>query len=433
MTSQKIIVFVDEINERLKFTFDVLFESKGIEIQLINDSVLFEQSSDVKLVYSDYPFSSVYPTISPSNLLFENNIRNTVPKKATWNGEEVLLFDKKADIIASAFYILSLYHEYGNVKKDHHDRVVGAGNFLAINGWLRKLIIEEWAQLILNFINQKNSVQFEFQKLNFEIVPTFDIDHAYAYKYKSALHTMGSKMKDLVRFDQARIKERKLVLQGLIKDPYDTYDQIKIIKEKGFKVILFWLLGNYSEYDRNLSWTNSFQKRLIRSLAIDMEIGLHPSYGSNQMLGILADEKQRLETILDQKVFKSRQHFLKLNIQSTYSTLLQNGFTDDYSLVYHDLPGFRAGIARPFPWFDLNKNKISALTLHPVTYMDATYKNYLKMSVEEAKADLQVLAKEIKKYGGNLIAIWHNESIGDYRDWKGWANLLDFTLALNKN
>jgi hypothetical protein len=73
------------------------------------------------------------------------------------------------------------------------------------------------------------------------------------------------------------------------------------------------------------------------------------------------------------------------------------------------------------------------LTLHPVTYMDATYKNYLKMSVEEAKADLQVLAKEIKKYGGNLVAIWHNESIGDYKDWKGWVNLLDFTLALNKN
>jgi hypothetical protein len=142
------------------------------------------------------------------------------------------------------------------------------------------------------------------------------------------------------------------------------------------------------------------------------------------------NEIQRLSFILGGRVVDSRQHFLRLSIPKTYSTLMKLGIENDYTMGYADNVGFRAGTARPFLWFDLNRNKITDLTIHPFVYMDGTLNEYLKISIEDSCDLIDELYKEVCKYGGNFVFIWHNETIGDYKKWNGWNKVLEHTLNL---
>jgi len=157
-------------------------------------------------------------------------------------------------------------------------------------------------------------------------------------------------------------------------------------------------------------------------------VGLHPSYKSNQQLGLLCEEKKRLEQILGKEVANTRQHFLKIEHKKTFVSLVGAGFTHDYSLGFADVVGFRAGLSRPFPWFNLRANRISELTLHPFAYMEVTLKDYLRLNPQEAKVLVEELWKEAVQYGGEFICLWHNETIGDTGKWKGWREVLEFTL-----
>jgi hypothetical protein len=160
------------------------------------------------------------------------------------------------------------------------------------------------------------------------------------------------------------------------------------------------------------------------------EIGIHPSYKSTTYYYYLHQEIERLEEIIAKRVHKSRQHYLKLEFPLSYQSLIDNEITDDYTMGYADIVGFRAGTAHSFLWFDLSTNAVTTLRIHPFVYMDGTLNQYLKLSPTEAKEKIQQLWEEVKRYGGDFIFIWHNETLGEKRKWKGWLDVYYFTLEL---
>ena len=432
MSQQRIHIFVDEVNQRLIFSLNLLLKDKGIEYKLENDPVQFEEIQGHKFVYSDRPFKKDYLTLSPADLIFESDVHPVRVDKVSWQGCEIIAFKNKPDIIASAFYVASMYHEYLSKNTDHHDRIIGKNSFLDKNGWLHQCIVERWSEKLISFLNSELSANFTIIKHPFRIVPTFDIDNTYAYKLKTGFRKYLSSIKDILKFDSRRLKERKEVLAGK-KDPYDTFDYIKRIAERGYKVKLFWLLGDLSDYDRNINWQNPYHQRLIQQMSKVVSVGLHPSYKSNETLGVLNDEKKRLEKILGKEIKESRQHFLKIEHQKTFSSLLGAGFKDDYTIGFADVIGFRAGLSRPFPWFNFKLNRVSELTLHPFAYMEGTLHDYLHLSIEEAKEAVEKLLNEVDNCGGDFICLWHNETIGDYGKWYGWSEVLEFTLNYKMN
>jgi hypothetical protein len=159
---------------------------------------------------------------------------------------------------------------------------------------------------------------------------------------------------------------------------------------------------------------------LVLQISSFAEVGIHPSYRSSEKKHFPSDEVRHLSGLTGKKIRQSRQHFLKMEFPATYQQLIEAGITDDYSLGYADDAGFRAGMARPFPFFDLKGNTATKLTLHPFCFMEASYQYYLNMGPDETKARLEAMIKNVRDVGGIFYPIWHNESLSDQGRWKNW-------------
>lgn len=426
------IVYVEHISERLIYTFDFIFKDQGIPYHLTNDLNHFLQSAETKLNYSSYPADDIL-TIVPAELLFDETLKKQKVTQGNFNGTPCLAFSNISDPFASIFYILSRYEEYLDFTPDNHNRFRAQQSVLSQFDWLQNLTCERWTRAIINFLNVHNILKNGFEPLPLKVIPTFDIDNSFAYKHKHGWRRFASTVKDLLARNNDRIVERKAVLSGQKADPYDTFPYIQSIANRGFDVKIFWHLGDYGKFDTNLSYLQPDHQNLIRSMATNCEIGIHPSYASNSKPYLVEVEKKRLATLLQKDVKIARQHFLKLSFPDTYENYLKSGIKEDYTLGYAQKTGFRSGTLRPHFWFNLKRNLCTELILHPFAYMDGTLCEYEQLSIEQAKHRVRTLYTETKQFGGNFVFLWHNETINDYKKWKGWTQVLEYTLSLNTN
>lgn len=426
------LVYVDQVTERLQFTFDFVFKQHGLSCIFTNDRSVFSDSSELRLNYSEYPFPETAQQ-KPSSLLFEEQInQNLRIEKSEWNGAECLSLNGHTDPFAAIFYLITRYEEYVDLRRDKHDRFEAKSSVIYRFGWMQRQIVERWVEAIVQAFSPADLPKLK-ENRSVKVVPSFDIDNTYAYKWKEGFRKWGSILKDYVGKRRESIQLRKAVNSGIQKDPYDTYERISGVAERFDQTRIFWLLGDIGEFDRNISWRDPRHKRLIRNMKKVAKVGLHPSYASNYSDKRLSEERQRLQEILETDVLESRQHFLKLHLPHTYRRLIAEGFKKDYTMGYADSPGFRLGTAHPVTFFDLARNEICPYTLVPFAYMDGTFNEYMQISTEESKRIVADLATEVKQYGGVFCFIWHNETIGENGKWKGWSELLDYTLSLFEN
>ncbi|MFN7013360.1 MAG: polysaccharide deacetylase family protein, partial [Bacteroidia bacterium] len=252
-------------------------------------------------------------------------------------------------------------------------------------------------------------------------ISTIDVDSAYAYKEKGLVRTLGGIGKSIISFNLNELKERINVLIGKQKDPYDTFNYLQYISEK-YKLnsIYFFLLADYGLNDKNVPFQSTLLQKQIHSISDYAEVGIHPSYGSNSNKQKLQIEHQRLEKILNRHITKSRQHFLKLSLPCTYRNLIELNITDDYTMGYASMPGFRASIANAFNFYDLDSETETKLRIHPFMIMEGTFKYYLNQSPEDFLMNAKKLIDETKKVNGEFISLWHNDSLSDTGIWSGW-------------
>jgi hypothetical protein len=411
------------------YTLDFVFQNRGIKYELTNDWSFLQKSSDFKFVYSER-FEEEILKIEPSPVLFDEVIFDYSLGKEIFFQQDCLTFDRILDPFASIFFILSRMEEYTVKQRDIHDRFQAQNSVLKRFNWIEQCICDRWAEDIITFLEEKLDTTFKKEKQIVNFIPSFDIDNTFAFKWKEGSRRLLSIGKDILKNDKIRLKLRKEVESGKVKDPYDTYDYIKSLKEKGFDVLIFWLLGDLSKYDRNISALDLRHQELIKEIGELYQLGLHPSYASNSSNYNLSNEKETLEQLLSEKVTISRQHFLKINLPFTYLNLQKLGFTDDYSMGFADAVGFRSGTAKAHFFYDLNKNTCTDFVLHPFAYMDGSLNQYMKLSPEEAKEKIRNLFLEVKKYGGDFIFLWHNETISEAGIWQGWKDVFEYTLAL---
>jgi hypothetical protein len=192
----------------------------------------------------------------------------------------------------------------------------------------------------------------------------------------------------------------KTVLGKEVADPFDNFEPANLPNPP----IYFILTAPFDKYDKNISLSSKSFTGLINKLKAFSEIGIHPSYHSSKKISLIEKEKNRLESIAQLRITKSRQHYLRFRFPDTFQALIKSGITDDYSLGWTTDAGFRASIAVPYPFFDLVKNEETKLLLHPLAIMDNIF------SKDEEQTIFNELREEVETMGGEFIVLTHNSN-----------------------
>lgn len=425
-----LLAYAPKITSRLHYIFDFIFNDiLGTDYRITTDKDEFLRSDSPKLNYSAAPFSNE-AFIPASSLLFEKGIHEQEVSFNIWNDTPVLFYSHPRhefpfDVFAASFYLVTRYEEYLPHVRDVHDRYNASASVAVKKKFVQKPVVDQWAIQLKNFL-LKNFPSLKFRERKYNYVSTIDIDNAYAYLEKGILRSTAAYIRSLLKFELKDFSDRLRSQLGLMPDPYDTYElQLAIQKKYGIKTIYFFLLGDYDLNDKNVSFHSQQYRSLIRYLSDRAETGIHPSFASNARPMKLSKEIARLAKTSSREVKKSRQHFLKLQFPQTYRNLLENDITDDYSMGFAQTTGFRAGTCTAFRFYDLDKEEATKLKVHPFAVMDATLRYYMNMSPQESGPHIQSLINEVKAVNGTFISLWHNESLSDYKQWKGWQNIYE--------
>lgn len=425
------LIYVEYITERLLYTLSFVFKDRKVAYQLTNDGIAFMAAKGPKLNYSEREFTDCLQVL-PARVLFEDELLQQAPTIGEFSGTACLEFDGKSDLLASIFYVLSRMEEYNSSQTDSLGRYKASASILQYHDWLQTPICDYWSQRLITYLEEHFVLNLGAQQPRFYFQPTFDIDHTFAYAHKNTIRTFFANAKDIVYGRNERKNDRKKVRAGAIPDPYDTFSQIAELAQHFEHTKVFWLLGNYTKLDKNISHLNLAQQEKIKQIAAVAEIGIHASSLTQHHVQQLELEIQRLETIVGYRPNSNRQHFLLMNLPTTYQNLIKAGITHDYTMGYAEQTGFRAGTARSFKWFDLYKNEVTTLTIHPFAYMDGTLLEYLKLTPSEAKERIQELYKEVQKYGGTFSFLWHNETISGYQHWASYQEVFKENFVVNQ-
>ena len=430
----KLLIYTAEVTERLKYTFDfILGELLGLEYTLTRDKEFFVSHTGPKFSYATKPVADEF-FLECAPLLFETDISlQPVDFIEYENMVGFYLVSKRSeipfDLFATSFAMLSRYNEYLIHKKDKYDRYRASQSPNFIAGFLGKPMINYYG-LKLKKVFAAKFPELKFKENKFEYMATVDVDMAYAYKGKGLNVNLTGFVKDFLTSNFSNFGVRFGVIFRNKKDPYDTFDYIsEVCKKYAVKTKFFFLVGNKSALDKNVSHSNEGYRTIIKKVAVKSDIGIHLSFMSHISNDVMEEEIKRLEYITDVRVTANRFHYLRFTMPASFVSLSRINITEDYSMGYATRTGFRAATCTPFYFFNLLKNERTDLKLFPFAFMDTTLARYNKVSAKEALEKILRMMKWTKEVGGPFIGIWHSSTFSEEGIWKEWRNVFE-TVAM---
>lgn len=419
------IIYANTITQRLAYIVSFINTQFSGEKLLFTDiATEFLDYSGSKINYSTHRITEDEFWLSPHSLLFENYISPQKIDCFEVNGNKAFFKtsgDFPFDIFAASFYLLSRYEEYLPHEKDIYGRYAYENSLAFKENFLTIPLINIWFQHFEEKLKEK-SPQFNIHHSPFTFLPTYDIDEAYSYKHKEWWRSTGGAIKSLLKGNWKNFKLRRNVLNGKAADPYDSYEWMdNLHRMYNLNPRYFFLVPEkIGKYDRNILPKENALQILIKRHSEKYKISVHPSWqsGDNQLL--IKKEIQTIEHITQLKITASRQHFIRFKLPQTFRKLIDLGIKEDFSMGYGSINGFRASVASPFYWYDLEKEQTTNLLLYPFCFMEANSYFEQKQAPQQALEEMRHYYNEIKKVNGMLITIWHNTFLGTDTRFNGW-------------
>lgn len=322
----------------------------------------------------------------------------------------------KADLIASAYFLLSRYEELINCKRDEHNRFCGKDSVAGRFGFIDRPVVDEYGQLLRQWLRDAgieiNNPPEEFNN----IYLTHDADKLTQYRNLRGM--TGGLLRAIKNISARKLKSvADAIAKGPLSDPLFTFADMlntdKKVKKAQSIVFIKAVKKATVSFDKpayNLSSADA-QTLINICKSSNCKIGLHTSYLSGEMPNIIHSEKDRLESAVGENIVLNRWHFLRSGKPDNMNKLAECGITDDFSIGFADIAGFRLGTCRAVRWIDPTTMTLTNLTLHPLTIMDCTLDDYMKLDETEAFDYCKKLIDNVKKHNGDLSLLWHNTSV----------------------
>ncbi len=355
-------------------------------------------------------------------------------------GKSTMSFRK--DIVASAFYFLTCWHEYilgrhgeNRGRVDFRESLQYRWDFTDIP------VVDVYCQMLI-YAMERALPQFIreivwHEDSRFCVSLTHDVDY---WNYWA-----GTQQVDTLKYNLRTWFKRPLVAtfkilghtlhKNLIHNPRRQIRWI-VQKERKLGVKATWFLfgkDNFEDKRQNYI-SNPKVLRRLRDLLAGEEVGLHGSPESAFDEEILRVEKERLaQAGFEVKGFRT--HYLYFDYQRSFRVLENAGIQYDSTLGYWENLGFRAGISFPFYPFNIEENRPFRVLEIPLIVMDTSLhsKKAMNLNPLAARLALRRLIGLADKYQSQLSLLWHNVTF-DPIDFPLWAGVYWDTLrhALRK-
>lgn len=426
-----LLVYTHKITPRVSYAFKHIgTRILGVPVKFTTTIEEFIAHDSIKLSYTKQPLSNEV-FIKSHELLFEQGLSDIDIHVHDWENTKAFFPTSERsnlpyDIFAASFYLLSRYEEYLPHVKDDYGRFMASESIAHKNNFLNQPVIDIWAyklkQVLLN-----QFPDFIFPKKEYTIKPVIDVPSPYDFKLKGIMRTMGGTLKDFLNFNFRGIYERYSVLLGFKHDPYDTFKYvINKQKQSKYKFLFFFLIGDYSTYDKGINIHKKKFVTLIKHVSDYCRVGLKTSYFALDNKDVLKKEKQTMEQVINTSLIASRNSFSKLNLPESYRNMVELEILEDYTMGYVNEIGFRAGTCTPFFFYDLDYELQTPLRVNSYHVLD--YALLKTVSLLDKKKVLSEMINEIKKVNGEFVCVFHNYTFSNDERWKHFKELFNIIL-----
>lgn len=340
-----------------------------------------------------------------------------------------------ADLIASTYFLISRYEEYinPNNNRDIHGRFIGKQSIPAKANFIHRPIVEEYSELLRKLLQQTNITLSPIPQQINHIYLTHDVDSITNYRRLRGF--LGGTYRSIVK----RTESLTTILKSLFNINHDpAYTFPWILQQdnqlpEATQIYFIKATHNATGFDRptyNLIGKNfiHLKKEILKS-SQNAIFGLHASYRSGNTLDIIVEEQKLLQyAIENQRITTSRHHYLRSLQPNDMEALIDARITDDYTMGYADIAGFRLGTCRAVRFINPSTRKLTTLTLHPLTMMDCslTHEKYMGLNYEESLLYAQNLIEQTKKYNGDLCLLWHNTIFNNFNHKKLYTKIINY-------
>lgn len=334
--------------------------------------------------------------------------------KTEWYGDTWVVH---ADIVASAFFLLSRYEEIRKREiRDIHGRFPGKESLPYKAGFIHRPIVDEYGKLLRRWLRQTYVDIPEPEPRIEKIWITHDVDAPFFCR--TFRHLLRETCKG-----EGLGKAWKRYRGPLTADPYYTFPWLL---EKGRELknevgpnrcesVLFIKSSGLSVYDKPhyRLYEKDVQELIFLCKKEKIRIGLHTSYEAGEKPSRIIPERNELKNQTRREITFNRHHFLASREPEDMDWLEKAGITDDFTMGYADVAGFRLGTCRPVRWINPENKRVSPLVLHPLIVMDCTLSEpgYMNLGFEEALRHALLLAGQVAAVNGELVLLWHNDTV----------------------
>ena len=320
-----------------------------------------------------------------------------------------------ADLLASAFFMLSRWEETVVMARDHHDRFPATASVAYKQGFLGRPIVDEYA-LILQVWLKMLVPNWVPQVRRFSVKLSHDIDHVRS----ASLRKLSGDI--IKRKNLAKALDTVRHIRHPYTDPYmrGCYDLADLSEQHDFQSAFYFKSAERGPMDSGYDPRTNLIQRCIQELRRrGHELGFHPGYTTFNDPERFMAEKHRMDVALREEHYGGRQHYLRFHVPHTWHLWEQADLAYDASMGYADHVGFRCGTCHPYHPFDVEQGRQIELLEIPLIVMDGVLEYYLNLTPETGEELILALALRCRRVNGVFSILWHNTSL--QWTWEPWA------------